>query len=86
MRFPHLYHTVDEIYRGMSNVARMRQRRGAYRVLVGKTEGKRPLGRPKYRQENNIENDLKERRWESVDWIDLAQYMYVVGYCECDNI
>jgi hypothetical protein len=42
------------------NVARMGERRGAYRVLVGKPEGKRPLGRPKRRWENNIKLDLQE--------------------------
>jgi ribosome biogenesis protein Nip4 len=41
---------------------------------VGKTDDKRPLGRPKYRQENNIATDLTERGWESVNWINLAQY------------
>ena len=59
--------------RWMGHVARMRYRKGVYRVLVGKTDGKRPLGRTKYRQENNIE-DLKERGRESVNWIDMAQY------------
>ena len=40
----------------------------------GKTDKKRPLGRPKYRQEKNIETDLKERRWGCADWMDLVQY------------
>jgi hypothetical protein len=42
-------------------------------VLVGKPEGKRPLGRPRCRWEDNIRLDLREREWESVDWIRLAQ-------------
>jgi hypothetical protein len=46
-------------------------RRGLYRVLVGKTEGKRPLGRPRRRWENNIKMDLKEVRW-SVVWLKIG--------------
>jgi len=46
---------------------------GAYRVLVGKTKGKTPLGRPRLRWENNIKMDLQEEGWAGVDWIDLAQ-------------
>lgn len=53
------------------NVARMGERRGAHRVLMGKPEGKRWLGRPRW--EDNIERYFKEVRWEDVDWIDLAQ-------------
>jgi hypothetical protein len=45
----------------------------AYKSLVGKPEGKRPLGRPVRRLEDNIRMDLREIRWESVDWIHLAQ-------------
>jgi hypothetical protein len=41
---------------------------------VGKLEGKRPLGRPRRRRDNNIKRDLKEIVWEAMDWIDLAQY------------
>jgi hypothetical protein len=40
---------------------------------VGKPEGKRPLGRPRRRWENNIRMDLKEIGWGGMDWIDLAQ-------------
>jgi len=46
---------------------------GVYRVLVGKPEGKRPLGRPRRRWEDNIEMDLQEERCGGMDWIDLAQ-------------
>jgi hypothetical protein len=47
--------------------------RGAYRVLVGKLEGKIPLRRPKRRWEDNIKMDLLEVGCESMDWIDLAR-------------
>jgi hypothetical protein len=50
----------------------MGERRGAYRVLVGKSEGKRPLGRPKLRWEDSIKMDLREVGWEDMDWIKLA--------------
>ena len=49
------------------------ERRGVYRVLVGKPEGKRPLGRPRRRWEDNIEMELQEVGCEGMDWIDLAQ-------------
>jgi hypothetical protein len=49
------------------------ERRGVYRVLVGKTEGKRPLGRPRGRWEDSIKMDLQEVGFGGVDWIDLAQ-------------
>jgi hypothetical protein len=57
----------------VGHVARMEERRGAYRALVGKPEGRRPLGRPRHRWEDNIKMDLLEVGWESTDWIDLAQ-------------
>ena len=47
--------------------------RGLYRVLVGKPEGKRPLGRLKRRWEDNIMTDLQEMGCGSMDWIDLAE-------------
>ena len=49
------------------------ERRGVYRVLVGKPEGKRPLGRPRRKWEGNIKMDLQEVGLEGMDWIDLAQ-------------
>jgi hypothetical protein len=49
------------------------ENRNAYRILVGNTEGKRPLGRPRRRWVNNIKMDLREIGWECIDWIDLAQ-------------
>jgi len=51
----------------------MDERGGVYRVLEGKPEGKRPLGRPKPRWEDNIEMDLQEVGCGGMDWIDLAQ-------------
>ena len=54
------------------HVARMGERRDAYRVWVGKRKGKRPLGRPRRRCEDNIKMDLQEVGW-GMDWIDLAQ-------------
>ena len=54
-------------------VARMGEERGAYRVLVGKPEGKRPLGRPRRRWVDNIIMDLQEVGCGYVDWIGLAQ-------------
>jgi hypothetical protein len=45
----------------------------AYKIVVGKPEGKRPLGRPRHRREDNIRMDLREIGWECVDWIQLAQ-------------
>ena len=55
------------------HVARMGEQRGAYRVLVGKPEGKRPLGRPRCRWVDNIRMDLQEVGFGYVDWIGLAQ-------------
>jgi hypothetical protein len=47
--------------------------RAAYRILVGRPEGRRPLGRSRHRWEDNIKMDLQEVGWEGVDWIDMAQ-------------
>jgi hypothetical protein len=44
-----------------------------YRILVVKPEGKRPLGRPRCRWLNNIKIDLRDIRWDGIDWIDLAK-------------
>jgi hypothetical protein len=49
------------------HVARMGERRGAYRALVGKPEGRRPLRTPRHRWEDNIKMDLREVRWGGVD-------------------
>jgi hypothetical protein len=49
------------------------EKRNAFRLLVGKPEGKRPLGRPRRRWVDNIRMDLREVRWGDVDWIGLAK-------------
>jgi len=59
--------------RWAGHVARMRERRCMYRVLVGKPEGNRPLGRSRRRREGNIKMDLQEVGCGSMDWIGLAQ-------------
>jgi hypothetical protein len=53
----------------------MGDRRGAYRILVGRPDGKRPLEIPRHRWEYNIKMDLQEVGWGSLDWIVLAQDM-----------
>ena len=57
------------------HVARMGERRGVYKVFVGKPEGKRPLGRPRLRWEDNIKIALQEMGCRGMDWIELAQDM-----------
>jgi len=52
----------------------MGERRGVYRVLVGKPEGKRSLGRPRHRWEYNIKKDLLKVGCGGMDWTELAQY------------
>jgi hypothetical protein len=60
--------------RWAGHVARMvEDKKNAYRILVGKPEGKRPLGKPRRRWVNNIKMDLRGIGRDSVDWIDLAQ-------------
>jgi hypothetical protein len=57
----------------VGQVVHMWERRGAYRFSVGNPEGKRPLGRPRHRWEDNIKMDLQEVGCEDMDWIDLVQ-------------
>ncbi|KAJ4436590.1 hypothetical protein ANN_16623 [Periplaneta americana] len=59
--------------RWAGHVARMDKSRNAYRLLVGRPEGKRPLGRPRRRWEDNIKMDLREVGYDDRDWINLAQ-------------
>ena len=59
--------------RWAGHVARMGEDRGVQRVLVGKPEGKRPLGRPRHRWEDNIKMDLQEVGEGRGDWMELAQ-------------
>jgi hypothetical protein len=49
------------------------EKMNSYRILVRKPEGRRPLGRQKYRWVDNIKMDLREIGWDGMDWIDLAQ-------------
>jgi hypothetical protein len=50
----------------------MGEKRNAYSILVGKPEGKRPLGRPRRRWEDNIKMDVREIGWGGMDWIELS--------------
>jgi hypothetical protein len=59
--------------RWAGHVAPMGEKRKAYRLLVGKPEGRRPLERPRHRWLDNIRMDLVEVGWGDVDWIGLAQ-------------
>jgi hypothetical protein len=60
--------------RWAGHVARMGEGRGAYRFLVGRPEGRRPLGRPRRREADNLKRDLQEGAWGGgMYWIDMAQ-------------
>jgi hypothetical protein len=58
--------------RWAGHVARMGEGRGVYRILVGRTEGKRPLGRPRRRWEDNVKMDLREIGIDGANWIQLT--------------
>ena len=71
---PNIFRVIkSRITRWVGHVARMGERRGVYRVLVGKPERKRPFGRPWRRWEDNIKMDLQEVGYRDMDWIGLAQ-------------
>jgi len=74
---PNIFRVIKSRKMGWAgDVVPMGERRGVYRVLVGKPERKRQLGRPGRRWENNIKMDLQEVGWGGgMDWIDLAQDM-----------
>jgi hypothetical protein len=59
--------------RWAGHVARMGEKRNAYRILVGKPEGKRSMGRPRRRWVDNIKMDLRYIEWDGMDLTDLAQ-------------
>jgi hypothetical protein len=59
--------------RWAGHVARLGEKRNAYRILVGKPEGKRPHGRPRHRWVDNIKMDLREIGWDGVDWMDMVE-------------
>ncbi|KAJ4441929.1 hypothetical protein ANN_11792 [Periplaneta americana] len=63
----------ERCLRWAGHVARMGESRNAYRVLVGRPEGKRPLGRPRRTWEDNIKMDLREVGYDDRDWINLVQ-------------
>jgi hypothetical protein len=64
----------------------MGEKRNVYRILVGKPEGKRPLGRQRRKWVDSIKMDLREIGWGSMDWIDLAHDRVLVeGSCEHGN-
>jgi len=72
--FPNIVRAVkSRIMRWAGHVARMGQGRGVHRVLVGKPEGKRPLGRPRRRRKDNIKMELQEVAGDCGDWMELAQ-------------
>ena len=62
---PDIRDTKSRRLRGARHVERMREIRGAYRILVGKPEGKKPLKRPRRRWEDNIKIDLKKVGWKA---------------------
>ena len=59
--------------RWTGHTARMGESRGVYSVLVGKPEGKRPLGRPRHRGKDNIKMDFQEAGYGGMNWIELPQ-------------
>jgi hypothetical protein len=59
--------------RWAGHVARIGERRNAYRIFVGDPEGRRPLGKPRRRWVDNIKMDLTEIAWDGMDWIGMAQ-------------
>ena len=70
---PNIVRVIKSRMRWAENVARMGEERGVYRILVGKPEGKSPLGRPRRRWVDNIRMDLQEVGCGYMDWIGLAQ-------------
>jgi hypothetical protein len=73
-----LFHFSSPVFKSRrmrlaGHAAGMGERRNAYRILVGKPDGKRPLGRPRRRWVDNIKINLREVGWDGRDWIDLAQ-------------
>jgi hypothetical protein len=70
---PSIIRIIKARMRWAEHVARRGEKRNACRLLVGKPEGRRPLGRPRRRWFNNIRMDLVEVGWGDVEWIGLAQ-------------
>ena len=66
------------------HVASLEEGRSAFKILTGKPTGKRPLGRPRCRWEDNIRMDLEKIGINAGNWVDLAQDRhYWIGPCEC---
>ena len=70
---PNIVRVIKSRIRWAGHVAHMRKKRGEYRALVGRPEGKRPLGGPRLRLGDNIKMDLQEEGRDGMDWIELAQ-------------
>jgi len=71
---PNIVRVIKSIrMRWAGHVARMGEKRGVYKILMWKPEGKGPLGRPRRRWENNIKMDLKEGGCEGMAWIEVAE-------------
>jgi hypothetical protein len=69
---PNIVRVISKKMRWAGHVALMGEGRGVYRVLVGRPEGKRPLGRPRRRGEDNIKLYLRETGIDETNWIQLA--------------
>jgi hypothetical protein len=65
--------------RWAGHVARLGEKRNVYRILVGKPEGKRPLGRARRRWVDNVKMVLREIGWDGVDWMGMAQWRALVN-------
>jgi hypothetical protein len=72
-RSPQIRMMKSRRMRWAGHIARMGEKRNAYRILVGTPEGKRPLGRRRRIWVDNIQMYLREIGWDGIDWIDLAQ-------------
>jgi hypothetical protein len=88
----HLYSSPNIVWlmksrrmRWVGHIAHMGKRGDVYRFLLGKPEGKRPVGRPRRRWEGSIEADLQESGCGGMDWIEQAQERQVEGTSECSN-
>jgi hypothetical protein len=69
---PHIIRRIRRV-RWAGHVAQIGEKVNAYRLLVGRPEGKRPLGTPRRRWVDNIKTNLREIGWDVIDWIILAQ-------------